>query len=158
MASADDHIALANRHQAALDALRGADGEHPEWLTVIAFYKALQIVDACLVTLGLGAPTDHGSRTVKMNSTRKLDHISGHYWSLKNAASVARYLSDVRGKGYRTFSSFLPTPKVESEMIGHRLVQIERSARKLLGPTLGGQLLPAVPPPTPTPKGGDPGR
>jgi hypothetical protein len=144
VARAEDHIALANRHQEALSALLDDAGEHAEWVTTIAFYKALQIVDACLVTLGVGVPADHGERSRMMKATRQLDNISKHYWVLKNAASIARYLTDVQGREYRRFSDYLRPGEAERQVVKHRLAQIEKSAHKILKLT---GLRPAVPPP-----------
>lgn len=145
MAQVEDHIGLANRNQDALAALLACDGEHPEWVTTIAFYKALQLVDACLVTLGSGAPTDHGERSRFMRSEPRLDHISTHYWVLKNASSIARYLTGSKGSPYRSFSDYLGPGEAERKMVRHRLVQIEKSALKILRKKHADALRPAVP-------------
>ena len=127
-------------------------GEHAEWVTVIAFYKALQIVDACLVTLGVGVPSDHGERGHMLRSVSRLDHISTHYWVLKNAASIARYLADSRGARYRSFSDYLPPGQAERQMVRHRLAQIEKSARGILKRHADSLVPAVVPAPQANPK------
>ena len=49
MATEADHIALANKnHEVLLYLLKDA-ARFPEWITVAAFYKAVQIVEAVFV-------------------------------------------------------------------------------------------------------------
>ena len=64
MANEASHIALANRNHDALGALLNASDEHPEWVATIAFYKALQIVEAAFATAGHGHGHGHSKRLV----------------------------------------------------------------------------------------------
>jgi hypothetical protein len=134
VASAADHIELANRNQEVLEYLMKEPGRFPEWITSVAFYKALHVVDAVLDEVGENAPTDHRMRADKLKGQRRFTHIYENYRPLSNASSVARYLSDLHGKEYRRFTDFLSPERVVSEMVRHRLHQVEESCAKLLGP------------------------
>ena len=144
MASTDQHIALANRHQSTLAVLLADAAAHPEWVTIVAFYKALQLVDACLAVLGESPPSTHGERKRALLGTRQMSNIWKHYRDLKNASMVARYLTGDDRRKYSSFAAFISGSKAESTMVRHRLVQIEKSAKKILKKAAD-PLAPAVP-------------
>ncbi len=56
MASKDQHLAKAERNQAFLDSL---DDRYPEWLAVVAFYKAVHLVEALFATQGVHSKRHH---------------------------------------------------------------------------------------------------
>ncbi|MEQ1891016.1 MAG: hypothetical protein ABL998_00600 [Planctomycetota bacterium] len=150
MAKASDHIQLANRNQEALAFLLEADSRFPEWVTTVAFYKAVHVVEAVFVANDLDASTEHKDRLRKLKSDRRFGKIYEHFRPLFNASLIARYLIDPEGrsKTYRTFSDYLPADKVSAEMVRHRLHQVEESAVKFLGAD-GPRLVRAVTPPAP---------
>lgn len=62
MAGELEHVALANKNHQALAALLTAKDEHPEWIATIAFYKALQIIEATFAHRGIGHGHGHSKR------------------------------------------------------------------------------------------------
>jgi len=150
VAKASDHIQLANRNQEALAFLLEADSRFPEWVTTVAFYKAVHVVEAVFVANDLEASTEHRDRLRKLKFDRRFGKIYEHFRPLFNASLIARYLIDPEGrsKTYRTFSDYLPAAKVSAEMVRHRLHQVEEFAVKFLGAD-GPRLVRAVTPPVP---------
>jgi hypothetical protein len=140
VARTSDHIALANRNQDALGFLLGEHTRFPEWITSIAFYKALHVVDAMLDNDGAPVPHDHRSRARILKSDRRYSNVYKHYHALWNASSVARYLTELGGKDYKAFADFLAADRVRADMVNHRLHQVEESALKLLGKAGAGLL------------------
>jgi hypothetical protein len=149
VASASDHLALANRNQEALDFLLTRYDRFPEWITSIAFYKALHVVDALLDHDGAPTPSDHSSRRQILQRANRYKTLFLHYDALCIASSVARYLASVKGKQYRSFVDYLTPDRVLTEMLNHRLHSVEESAVKLMGEA--GRALARMPPQRPTP-------
>lgn len=144
MAQVKQHIAMANKHQEALTYLLQVGDDHAAWVTVVAFYKALQVVDACLVKTSNVAPVSHGERMHCLRAAKKFDAIYTHFHALKNASEIARYLTSARGAKYAKFEDYLGPGEAESQMVRHRLAQVEKSARKILDKAAEA-LAPAVP-------------
>jgi len=132
VASASDHIALANRNQEALSYLLVEHARFPEWITTIAFYKALHVVDAMLEEDEAPMPNDHKRRAAILKSDPRYDNVYRHYHVLSNASSIARYLSDLRHTEFRSFADFLKADQVPATIVRHRLHQLEESAIKLM--------------------------
>lgn len=108
----------------------------PEWVTSVAFYKALHVVDSAIASQGDAPPSDHRAREMLLKKDPEYQQIWKHYRPLWSASSVARYLSDLDGGDFRSFTDFLRPDQVVSQMIRHRLHQVEESAIRMLG-TLG---------------------
>lgn len=131
MARAADHIALANKNHATLAALLAAGPQHSEWVATIAFYKAIHVIETVFVCTKIGNSADHEDRTFKLKHDRRFDSLHTHYRPLKEASTIARYLQDSQGR-FREFSDYLTPEKVHSELIRHRLHQIEVSASRFI--------------------------
>ncbi len=132
MASQGDHIQLADHNADAIEHLRGANPALADWITTVAFYKAVHLVEAVFDHDKLGHSGDHKQRAAFLKSKNRYDTLFEHYRPLKSASEIARYLRDGGGKNYNTFDDYLSPARVQSEILGHRLKQLERSARKLL--------------------------
>ena len=131
MASELNHIALVNRNHEALVRLLEEPASFPEWITTISFYKAVQLVEASFVFTQVGPTTSHGERLDKLKRERRYLHIYQHFRPLWQASTIARYLSDHEsGKQYKAFSDYLSPEKVVTQMVRHRLRQIEASIAK----------------------------
>jgi len=130
--SRQDHLNLADHNQRVIDFLLTSPEPFPDWVTTVAFYKAVHLVEAVFESDGIGHSGDHKRRAALLKSERRYDMLSHHYRPLKNASEIARYLQAEEGTAYRTFTDFLPPEKVKTEILGHRLNQLEQSARKLL--------------------------
>src|SRR5260370_35360770 len=100
MASEADHIALANKCHDALIALLADAEQHSEWITTIAFYKAVQIIEAVFTQSGIPSSARHPSRSESL--TRKLGNqpLFQPYQFLLTAPRSARYLHDEAGNGF----------------------------------------------------------
>lgn len=132
MANQDEHLQLADHNAEAIKHLLTASPALPDWVTTVAFYKAVHLVEAVFAHDGVGHSGDHARRAAFLKSKRRYDMLFKHYRPLKSASEIARYLCDAGGKHYNSFADYLSLPEVRSEILNHRLTQLERSARKLL--------------------------
>ena len=132
MASEADHIAAANLNQKTLAHLCQDVSIHGPWVAVVAFYKALHIVEAVFANdPDIRHCTDHGSREMALKRKTKYEHINRQYAPLSRAATIARYLHH-SGKDYHSFFDYLDASKIESELLHYRLHELEKSAAKFL--------------------------
>lgn len=127
MATEADHIALANKNHEALTRLAENPELFPEWITTVAFYKALQIVEAVFANQRIKSCANH---TDRLDSIKvRLPEIAKHYRPLWAASTVARYLYDNDQKTpYSKFTDYLPSEKVISKIVEKRLRPIEQLA------------------------------
>jgi hypothetical protein len=152
-----DHIALANKNHDALMYLIQDHLKFPEWITTIAFYKAVQLVEAvCVFRRGRGCSGhDERSRVIQLapfNQTK----LFLHHKSLRNESEVARYLYDRESKkGYSSFSDRIPAGEVVDRIIRRRLVPLEEIVVGMLGKQAKAELrrihVPSLPPNLPRP-------
>lgn len=132
MASEADHIAAANLNQKTLCHLCQDVRVHGPWVAVVAFYKALHIVEAVFANdPEIKHCTDHGSREKALKKKTKYEHINRQYAPLSRAATIARYLHH-SGRDYHSFFDYLNATKIESELLFYRLHELEKSAAKFL--------------------------
>ena len=129
-----DHISLANRnHDALIHLMRDLD-KYSEWITVVAFYKALQIIEAVFVhTHGKCAHGHHGR--LQGLKSRGYTILYKHFRSLWEASCVARYLcgpSSDSPREYSCFADYLTPQKVKQTMVKRRLHGVECEAVALL--------------------------
>lgn len=134
MPSVDTHLAVADRNQGAIELLLAADDTFPEWIAVIAFYKALHLVEAVLAKLRpVRHSPNHEVRDLTLKSDNRLKQIYKMFRPLKSAASVARCLADnLTGIEYGSFADYMTFDEVRDTLLGHYLKSLEASARKLL--------------------------
>jgi hypothetical protein len=132
MATEADHLALANKnHDLLLHLLQDA-ARFPEWVTVAAFYKAVQIVEAVFVHQHGRYCHGHQDRLDALK-TRGYKVLHKHYRALWSASSVARYLYDSNArKGYSCFSDYLSPDNVVRAIVKRRLHGVECEAVGLL--------------------------
>jgi hypothetical protein len=69
----------------------GFDPPPYEWIITIAFYAALQYVDAYLTEHAGGSPSDHASRDKAMDRITAFGTIAIPYRQLYNRSITARY-------------------------------------------------------------------
>ncbi len=132
MATESDHISLANKNHAALMHLLENVEEFPEWVTVVAFYKAVQIVEAIFVHRH--GRSSHGhQRRLESLKARGYRDLHKHYRVLWGASSVARYLYDTTtDTAYSSFTDYLNPDRVKKAIVKRRLLGIECCAVSLL--------------------------
>jgi hypothetical protein len=112
--------------------LQAASPPFSDWVTTVAFYKAVHLVEAVFDHDHLGHSGDHRQRAVFLKSKPRYQMLFQNYRPLKSASEIARYLRDGGGKHYKGFDDYLGPAEVQSEILDHHLFQLERSARKLL--------------------------
>lgn len=126
------HIAKANHNQALIERLLPDIDTFSDWITTIAFYKALHIVEAVFANnprIGHGQNHEARERYLKAGPDRnKYRHIYEHYKPLYDASLVARYLAEGGGD----FSEYLTSDDVRDLILGHYLHQVEQSACRFL--------------------------
>jgi len=132
MATESDHIALANKNHAVLMHLLADVDKFPEWVSVAAFYKAVQIVEAVFVHKHDRCGHGHQQRLSRLKSYGYKE-LYKHYRALWSASSVARYLYDTAShKAYSSFTDYLPADRVEKGIVKRRLHGVECEAVGLL--------------------------
>ena len=137
MCPENPHIAIANRSQITLAYLSENPKDHSEWITVIAFYKALHIVEAVFEREGLTHGRNHESREALLKYHKQFENILRNYRPLWAAATVARYLASPTGDEFKSFSHYLSAEKVVGKIVHHYLHQIEQSALHFIGEDTG---------------------
>jgi hypothetical protein len=133
MAAELDHIALANKNHRALERLMENQSDFPEWIATVAFYKALQLVEAAFSHHATSRNcTNHPARLAAL----KLDPFKPlfkHYRALYSASTVARYLHDnTSDRSYSKFADFLPAENVVPKLVYGRLRPIEQNIIQFL--------------------------
>jgi hypothetical protein len=145
MPSEQAHIDLARHNQLLIDHLLPEIHRFSDWVTTVAFYKALHIVEAVFAANG---PRRHGGshpdREQLLKGNRQYSNIWKHYRPLWAASTIARYL-EYQGSQYASFTAYMDHRRVQSEIINHRLRQVETSAQHFLSLPI------AAPPPSPPP-------
>ena len=128
------HIALAKHNQDTIDYLLPEIERFSDWITTVAFYKALHLVEAVFAeNPKIRHGRNHEARDNFLKHTKKYSNIWKHYRPLWAASMVARYLEDRdTGKDCGSFRDFLSPERVRAEMLNHRLRQVEKSTKKFL--------------------------
>jgi len=136
-----DNIELANRNHETLMFLVKEIGSHSEWVATIAFYKAVQVIEAVFDAHLKIHSHGHDSRieTLKSPIFRRL---FTPFRPLFAASLVARYLQDNSSKKidekpnspvrYRSFSDFLSPADVVNRLLKKRLHVLEQESLQFL--------------------------
>jgi len=137
VSSESDHLALAERNQGVINFLLTDAAKHPDWIVTVAFYKAVHLVEALFARFNSvchGGSHVRREEIMKSRADSRYKKIYPHYMALKQASCVARYLAVSSGSSryFRRFEDYLTAEKVQSEMLGHRLRSIEKSAKGML--------------------------
>ena len=133
------HLNLADRNLKTIDYLKGQLAEHAEWIATIAFYRALHLVEAAFSKdrrVGQSHSHTHQIRQEILKNTLGYEKIWEHYRPLYAISLVARYLEEDSSRSYSSFREYLSEEEVESEVLNHRLRQVEKSVGKILHPRL----------------------
>lgn len=134
MPTEKDHRALAAHNQEAIEHLLLAGDGFPDWVTTVAFYKALHVFEALLYRDYQLHGISHDQRSRILFKEPRYRQIARHYSVLKEASSIARYLCDTGGRrSYKTFSDYLTMETVKSEILS-RLKNLEQAAAALKPP------------------------
>ena len=97
----------------------------PDWVTTIAFYKAIHLIDALLYKQCESHGYNHGTRNDIVRRTYPT--IYNNYSVLSQSSRVARYLND-------QYDQFMDIETVKSTILGHHLKRIQSFVEKKLSP------------------------
>lgn len=151
MPTTDEHFAAAARNQKLLDRLIPLVEEFPEWVAVVAFYKAMHVVEAVIYeTHGERHTFGHETRNGLLKRNGRYRHLHKHYWPLFNASLVARYMEVGHGrdaKEYPRFADYMSPKIVIADLVKHYLHQVEVGAGRLLPRGWPADIPRCVPPP-----------
>lgn len=134
MASERDHVRLANRNHEALELLR-ADGKHAEWITTIAFYKAVHVVEAVLASHFGWHSSSHDDRLKSLKAQSAFQPVFKPFRTLYALSRTARYLEG------GTFADVVPGNDVEQKVLKKLLLPIEDNCLQFLSDDARGMLL-----------------
>jgi hypothetical protein len=123
MASEKDHIALANRNQQLLDHLIG-ENSFPDWITTVAFYKAIHVVEAVFANHLSRHSTSHAHREETLSRFTAFEHIAKNFSHLLNESRNYRYLLAPPGR--------LTMEQVKSQLVYKRLHAVEQQSLPFL--------------------------
>lgn len=98
----------------------------------MAMYKALHVIEAARASRGDRRASNHSERLSLLRTENAFQQIYKHYKPLYDASTIARYLSDHAGPGFKSFTDYMKPQEVLSELIRHRLHQVEQSAVRML--------------------------
>ena len=90
MSRVEDHIEHASRIQVALDHLRGDPERFSEWIVTTAFYKAVHLVEAVFVQLGLECSFNHDTRLESLRKDGRFNGFSPQFKQLYECSYAAR--------------------------------------------------------------------
>ncbi len=130
-------VELSNRFLATLRTLVVDPRTHAEAIAILAFYRALHLVDAMFLSTKGAAPAMHGTRAERLGKDRRLHGLKRQYDPHFEAAYVARYLTlPDRVSTVPTFFDYRKPDKVVSDLVEGRLAELERLISKLVPPRL----------------------
>jgi len=135
MPTKDSHLAAAAHNHCVMDYLRAKLDQFPGWLVVVAFYKAVHLVEAVFAADGAGHMHDHQTRNRVLKTTPRYKQLWKNYSPLWQASLVARYMEDGDGVEIPSFAEYMPPETVENLVLKHYLHQVEQSVDKLIGRT-----------------------
>src|SRR5271157_723108 len=146
MSSEAEHIAIANRNQGVLEYLLKDPSTCAEWVAVVAFYKALHVVEAVFSRHAtVGHIHNHHTRLETLRREPQYGLLYRTYRVLWSASIVARYLEDRSsdsGGGssrmYSRFEDYLPIRDLRPMLLNRFLVSFEGTAAGFLTPDCGG--------------------
>ena len=126
------HIAQANRCQKVLAYLCQGQEDLSDWAAVLAFYKALHVIEAVFAVDQNILHGRHHTQRAKYLKSKKYQDLWRSYRPLLAAARVARYLEDDKGKAHATFNAYLPPGSLASQLLMPNLVVLEKTAEDFL--------------------------
>ncbi|MCI0640660.1 MAG: hypothetical protein L0Y70_16420 [Gemmataceae bacterium] len=138
MPSQAAHLELAQRNQFLINHLVKDIDHFADWVTTVAFYRALHLVEAVFAAdSNIKHGGDHGNRLHLLKTNRKYLAIYKAYQPLWSASVVARYLEDKQSATeVSSFSKYLTAPEVRATILNHYLRKVESSVEQLLGRSL----------------------
>ena len=103
----------------------------PQWVTTVAFYTALHVIESVFAYDGRHTD-DHHERNKILKRENRYRKLWQHYRPLWNDSLIARYLKGDGAAGYESFSDYMSPAEVEAAHLKHNLHQVIASARRLM--------------------------
>ena len=119
MATSQKHI---NQWKHNREFLATIPPRFPDWQVTVAFYVALQAIDALLALDGIHV-TSHEGRNGALMRTNRYDKIFRAYHPLYNLSQTVRYLAEPQ--------KWIPPHEVSETVLAKHLYPIEQSVQKL---------------------------
>ena len=140
MSSDAEHLALANRFQAAIDHNLTDVETCAEVIAIAAYYKAMHVVEALFFRdPEINHCHLHRDRLKNLGKRRKYHSLYKRLKALWNASEVARYLVFRVDSGpsqsavFSSFRDYIPPPDLRRDLLDRYLVPLERDSASLLG-------------------------
>ncbi len=142
------HVAAAVHNQEVLDHLLREDS-CCDWAAVVAFYKALHVVEAVFWRNHDGFhASSHGSRErLLKRNRRRYGEIYKRYAKLSRLSMIARYLESRTGPGpdkekkaYSSFTQVMTAEEVRDIVVGAWLKELVERAKQFLSREERGRL------------------
>jgi len=130
------HIELTSRNHRTLLYLLEEHQDHPEWVTTVAFYKAVQVVEAVFAAHSQFHSHGHDARLKELKRIVFADVFRG-FRPLYAASLVARYLVDNasqkldgtgNAKQYTCYTDYCSPDRVLNNLLKKRLNAVEQHA------------------------------
>ncbi len=126
-----NHLTLANKNHDALQHLMSDPQKYAEWIATVAYYKAVQVVEAVLANRGKRS-CSHVDRLAQVKKIGRPD-LHRHLRAMWAASSVARYLYDNSDKShYSSFADYIKPESVIHLLVKRRLRPIEQLCLAML--------------------------
>jgi len=125
MPSLQAHLRLAQKNRDLLDRLLPEISQFSEWITTIAFYRAIHLVEAMFAIEGIHHFT-HEQRESRMGQNpRKYGMLYRNYHILSTASKHARYLGTSVRDSVTSFDAYISFTRVKRELIETNLLAVE---------------------------------
>ena len=144
MSTDTEHLAIADRNQLVLTQLLRDLDRCSEWAAIVAFYKALHIVEAVFANQSPPVHNhSHHTRLDRLKSTRQFAPLYPFFRTLWAASIVARYLEDRSPLGsrgqeiirpYSRFDDYLSSDRIQPDLLDRYLQPLENMAASMLPP------------------------
>lgn len=123
------HADQCRHNEEAIRFLSGRIDNFPDWVAVVAFYKALHAIETVFATEG----KHYGKHTERNSAIRnhpKLKAIWNSYRIMKSASRIARYLTEDEGACvFPRFASYMTPEQVKTTLLENHLVAVETATR-----------------------------
>ena len=121
MPTKEAHLQLAQHNQMVITHLLPEIDKFSDWISTIAFYKALHIVEAIFAKDGFHG-ANHENRDKYLKRNNRYTNIYRHYHQLWCISMMARYLRDSDTKSdLAIFSDYISSEQVKNRVLNHHL-------------------------------------
>ena len=132
MPDKEAHLRLAEHNQQTIAHLAKGFTMFSDWITTVAFYRALHLVEAAFACDSqVLHRSDHTRRNRVLKKNPKYQTLYRFYRRLWQASNVARYLERQGKSAVATFASYMTPEDVKNDVLGDWLPKIEKHTSRL---------------------------